>query len=99
MGQETDLNQATPETWGGAIGLTAEFAEIVPGPYVWNAVLAYVADLGWGVSALLTQAEYIAGRNLFQYSQGLINVPFVRGGPITLPTWLSLPVDEWPQPS
>lgn len=86
MGQESFLNQATEDTWSGAMGMTAEYAELLPAPYVWNAVLAYVADLGWGVSPLLTQARYITGRNLFRYLPALNNKPFVLGGPITLPT-------------
>ena len=62
-----------------------------PAPYTWNAVLAYAASIGWGLRAGLTMPQYIAGQGLFQYSEALINIPFARGGPITLPGPMQLP--------
>lgn len=79
------------DTWAGMLGRTEDQLFRTPAPYTWNAVLAYAASKGWGLQQHLSQAQYIAGEALFRYTSALINVPFIQGGPITLPNWMLLP--------
>lgn len=81
----------TRDTWARMLGQTEDQLSGRPAPYVWNAVLAYAASKGWGLQQDLTQAQYVAGQALLRYRTALINVPFIRGGPITLPNWMLLP--------
>ena len=83
---ESELN-----TWAHMLGLTDAQLFEDPAPYHWNAVLAYVANLGWGLQRDLTDAQYAAGQDLFRYTHALINVPYRQGGPITLPGWMTPP--------
>ena len=82
---------ADDDSWVGMIAMTAGQLAYLPAPYAWNAVLAYVADLGWGLKHDLTWAQYSQGRDIFVFSEELQNIPFAQGGPLTLPTWLCLP--------
>lgn len=82
---------ATQDTWGRMLGQTGDQLSGRPAPYSWIAILAYAANKGWGLQQDLTQAQYVAGQALFRYTSALIDVPFIRGGPITLPNWMLLP--------
>lgn len=62
-----------------------------PGPTSYNAILAYAADLGWGLKRDLTDEQYIAGEDLMERNPALKTSIFVKGGPIVLPAWLSPP--------
>lgn len=73
------------------LGQSADNLLWKPAPYSWNAVLAYAASKGWGLQEDLTTPQYVAGEALFRYRSALLNVPFIRGGPITLPNWVILP--------
>lgn len=79
------------DLWRNMLQLSAPELTRRPAPYTWNAVLAYAASIGWGIQQGLTQAQYIAGQELFRYSTALLNPPFIRGGPITLPARMGLP--------
>lgn len=72
------------------LGKDIEQLALHPAPYTWNGILAYLADLGWGIQYGLEDAEYIAGQNLFRDQPVLEDVPFRRGGPFVLPpNWLN----------
>ena len=79
------------DSWEGMLVMTAGRLAELPAPYAWNAVLAYAADVGWGVRPNLLPAQYLAGQNLLSFSEDIQHPPFLRGGPIVLPTWLTLP--------
>lgn len=79
------------DLWRNMLRLPANELSRRPAPYTWNAVLAYAASIGWGLQQGLTQAQYIAGQELFRYSTALKNPPIIRGGPISLPAWMGLP--------
>ena len=83
------------DIWPGAVSQRA--AQIIGqlALYAWHAVLAYAADLGFGLQTGLTRAQYVVGQDLFWYKPTLINVPFLRDGPIQLPLWMMLPVELW----
>ena len=78
-------------TWPVMLAKRAIELEQAPAPYMWNAILAYAASLGWGVQQGLNAVQYFHGVDLFRYKGALKSPPFVRGGPITLPAWMQLP--------
>ena len=90
------MDYAGEDTLADILNENYEHIGSTPAPYVWNAVLAYAADLGWGLDRGLSHEQYVAGQNLFRDTPALINVPFARGGPIRLPLWMLLPVNLWP---
>ena len=79
------------DSWRDLMTSTESELSENPAPYTWNAILAYAATLGWGLREGLTPEEYYSGRDLFRYTQALINVPFIRGVPLTLSDWYALP--------
>ena len=89
--RDAGADMGSQDTWARMLGQTKEQLSGRPAPYTWNAILAYAASQGWGLQQDLTQAQYVAGQALLRYTTALINVPFVREGPIKLPNWMLLP--------
>ena len=84
------------DSWRRMLTTPQQYLVHKPGPTSWNAILAYVADKGWGLKQNLSPPEYQDGVNLLKFVGGpLINIPFQRVGPGTLPDWMTLPEIVW----
>ncbi|CAF9925451.1 hypothetical protein IMSHALPRED_006477 [Imshaugia aleurites] len=82
---------AFEDSWNAVITNTPTGLGFVqrPGPYLWNAIFAYLANSGYALRQGLSQEEYENGFGLLNYEQGLMNVAFRR--PPSVPNSISLP--------
>ena len=61
----------------------------IPGPYLWHAILAFIADLGWGIRQDRTQQLLLDADELLENNAALAEVPYQP--PLLAPVSLNLP--------
>ena len=61
-----------------------------PGPYLWNAIFAYMASNGWALQQGLSQEDYESGAGLLEPNEGLKSLSFRP--PLDLPLSLNVPL-------
>ena len=64
-----------------------------PGPYLWNAILAFAASKGWALRPGLSQEQLEAGNELFFNDVRLQNLAFQC--PRLMPNQQSVNLPQW----